>query len=55
MGALDGVKILGLSWASPGPLDVMLLAEQGADVVKVDCPYRSRASSSASSLLTSAT
>ncbi len=38
MGALDGVKILDLSWGIAGPLGVMLLAEQGADVVKVEPP-----------------
>src|SRR6476620_2605085 len=38
MGALDGVKILDLSWGTAGPLGVMLLAEQGADVVKVEPP-----------------
>ena len=31
-GALDGVRILDLSWGIAGPLGVMLLAEQGADV-----------------------
>ncbi len=40
MGALDGVKILDLSWGIAGPLGVMLLAEQGADVVKVEPPGR---------------
>jgi crotonobetainyl-CoA:carnitine CoA-transferase CaiB-like acyl-CoA transferase len=38
MGALDGVTILDLSWGIAGPLGVMLLAEQGADVVKVEPP-----------------
>ena len=38
MGALDGVKILDLSWGIAGPLGVMLLAEQGADVIKVEPP-----------------
>jgi len=38
MGALDGVNILDLSWGIAGPLGVMLLAEQGADVVKVEPP-----------------
>ncbi|MGZ4735189.1 MAG: CaiB/BaiF CoA transferase family protein [Acidimicrobiia bacterium] len=37
-GALDGVRILDLSWGIAGPLGVMLLAEQGADVVKVEPP-----------------
>ncbi|MCZ7527483.1 MAG: CoA transferase [Acidimicrobiia bacterium] len=37
-GALDGVRILDLSWGIAGPLGVLLLAEQGADVVKVEPP-----------------
>lgn len=43
-GALDGVKILDLSWGPAGALGVLLLAEQGADVLKVEppggCPFR---------------
>jgi crotonobetainyl-CoA:carnitine CoA-transferase CaiB-like acyl-CoA transferase len=38
MGALDDVRILDLSWGIAGPLGVMLLAEQGADVVKIEPP-----------------
>lgn len=37
-GALSGVRILDLSWGVAGPLGVLLLAEQGADVVKVERP-----------------
>lgn len=37
-GPLDGVKILDLTWGIAGPLGVLLLAEQGADVVKVEPP-----------------
>jgi crotonobetainyl-CoA:carnitine CoA-transferase CaiB-like acyl-CoA transferase len=37
-GALEGVRILDLSWGVAGPLGVLLLAEQGADVVKVEPP-----------------
>ncbi len=37
-GALEGVRILDLSWGIAGPLGVLLLAEQGADVVKVEPP-----------------
>ena len=37
-GALNGVRILDLSWGIAGPLGVMLLAEQGADVIKVEPP-----------------
>jgi crotonobetainyl-CoA:carnitine CoA-transferase CaiB-like acyl-CoA transferase len=36
--ALDGIRILDLSWGIAGPLGVLLLAEQGADVVKVEPP-----------------
>src|SRR5579862_5204087 len=37
-GALDGVRILDLSSGIAGPLGVLLLAEQGADVLKVEPP-----------------
>jgi crotonobetainyl-CoA:carnitine CoA-transferase CaiB-like acyl-CoA transferase len=37
-GALDGVRILDLSWGIAGPLGVLLMAEQGADVIKVEPP-----------------
>ena len=37
-GALDGVRILDLSWGIAGLLGVTLLAEQGADVIKVEPP-----------------
>ncbi len=37
-GALDGIRILDLSWGIAGPLGVLLLAEQGADVIKVEPP-----------------
>lgn len=38
MGALDGVKVIDLSVMISGPLAGMLLADQGADVVKVESP-----------------
>jgi crotonobetainyl-CoA:carnitine CoA-transferase CaiB-like acyl-CoA transferase len=38
VGALDGVKILDLTWGIAGPVGVMLLAEQGADVIKIEPP-----------------
>jgi len=37
-GALGGIRILDLSWGIAGPLGVLLLAEQGADVIKVEPP-----------------
>lgn len=38
MGALDGVKVLDLSVMISGPLAGMMLADQGAEVVKVESP-----------------
>ena len=37
-GALDGIRVLDLSWGIAGPLGVLMLAEQGADTVKVEPP-----------------
>src|SRR5258706_12187224 len=37
-GALDGVRILDVAGGIAGPLGVLLLAEQGADVIKVEPP-----------------
>src|ERR1700687_5820635 len=37
-GALDGIRILDLSAGIAGPLGVLLLAEHGADVIKVEPP-----------------
>lgn len=43
-GPLEGVRVLDLSWGIAGALGVQLLAEQGADVIKVEppggCPFR---------------
>lgn len=36
--ALDGIRIVDLSWGVAGPLAVLQLAEQGAEVVKVEPP-----------------
>jgi crotonobetainyl-CoA:carnitine CoA-transferase CaiB-like acyl-CoA transferase len=38
MGALDGVKVVDLSVMISGPLAAMMLADHGADVVKVESP-----------------
>ncbi len=38
MGALDGIKVLDFGQFVAGPLTGMLLADQGADVVKIDPP-----------------
>ena len=37
-GALDGVRILDLTWGAAGALGVLFLAEQGADTIKVEPP-----------------
>jgi len=37
-GALEDLRVLDLSWGIAGALGVLLLAEQGADVVKVEPP-----------------
>ncbi|MDZ4826094.1 MAG: CoA transferase [Actinomycetota bacterium] len=37
-GTLDGLRVLDLSWGIAGSLGVLLLAEQGADVIKVEPP-----------------
>ncbi|MBJ7336761.1 MAG: CoA transferase [Mycolicibacterium sp.] len=38
MGPLDGVRVLELGGIGPGPFAAMLLADMGADVVRVDRP-----------------
>jgi crotonobetainyl-CoA:carnitine CoA-transferase CaiB-like acyl-CoA transferase len=37
-GPLEGIRVVDLSWGIAGPLGVLLLAEHGADVVKVEPP-----------------
>lgn len=40
MGILTGLKILDFSTLLPGPFATMMLADMGADIVKVESPYR---------------
>ena len=51
MGVLDGLTVLDLSWGVSGPATAMLLADNGADVTRIErrVPTRSRAGSTARS------
>ena len=42
MGPLEGIRIVELAGIGPAPFACMLLAELGANVVKVDRPYEIR-------------
>jgi alpha-methylacyl-CoA racemase len=43
MGALDGIKILELARVAPGELCTMMLADMGADVLKIETPEKGMA------------
>ncbi len=42
MGPLEGVKVVEIAGIGPGPFASMMLADMGADVIRVDRAYRAR-------------
>ncbi len=42
MGVLDGVKVIEVAGIGPGPFAAMVLADLGADVVRIDRPAGGR-------------
>src|SRR4051794_23068411 len=38
MKLLEGVRVLDVSWLIPGPHTTMMLADMGADVIKLETP-----------------
>jgi crotonobetainyl-CoA:carnitine CoA-transferase CaiB-like acyl-CoA transferase len=46
--ALDGLRVLDFSWGLPGAITTMVLADNGADVIKVEPPRRRSATFDAS-------
>ena len=42
MGPLKGVKIIEVAGIGPGPLCAMMLADMGADIIRVDRKKQSR-------------
>src|SRR5919112_4859002 len=48
MGPLEGVKVVELAGIGPGPFAAMLLADMGADVIRVDNPKKAPAVADAS-------